>query len=87
MSERAEFCVHNWDSTIFDLQLKHNILSDIYNPILMNDIDASLQNTILRCLYAVYNMIKTMCHKVSIPIHRQFHHYVYNSPICIKDRP
>ena len=24
------------------LQLKHNILSDIDNPILMNDIDASL---------------------------------------------
>ena len=69
------------------LQLKHNILSDIHNPILMNDIDASLQNTILRCLYAVYNMIKTMCHKVSIPIHLQFHHYVYNSPIRIKDRP
>ena len=69
------------------LQLKHNILSDIDNPILMNDIDASLQNTILRCLYAVYNMIKTMCHKVSIPIHLHVHHYVYNSPIRIKDRP
>ena len=69
------------------LKLKHNILSDIDNPILMNDIDASLQNTILRCLYAVYNILEAMCHKVSIPTHHHVHHYVYNSPIPIKDRP
>ena len=69
------------------LKLKHNILSDIEHPILMNDIDASLQNTILRCLYAVYNIVKAMCCKVSIPIHRHIHNYVYNSPIPIKHRP
>ena len=69
------------------LKLKHNILSHIDTPILMNDIDASLQNTILRCLYAVYNIIEAMCHKVSIPIDSHVHHYVYNSPIPIKYRP
>ena len=53
----------------------------------MNDIDASLQNTILKCLYAVYNILVAMCHKVSIPIEQHVEHYVYNSPIPIKDRP
>ena len=71
----------------FILELKHNILSVIDNPILINDIDASLQNTILRCLYAVYNMIQTMCQKVSILTQFHVHCYVYNSPIPIKDRP
>ena len=69
------------------LKLKHNILSNIENPLLMNDIDTSLQNTISRCLYAVYNILEVMCHKVSIPTHRHIHNYVYNSPIPIKDRP
>ena len=69
------------------LKLKHNILSNIENPLLMNDIDASLQNTISRCLYAVYNILEAMCHKVSIPTHCHVHNYVYNSPIPIKDRP
>ena len=69
------------------LKLKHNILSNIASPLLMNDIDASLQNTILRCLYAVYIILEAMCHKVSIPTHCHVHNYVYNSPIPIKDKP
>ena len=69
------------------LKLKHNILSDIDNPILMNDIEASLLNTILKCLYAVYNILVATCRKVSIPIEQHVDHYVYNSPIPIKDRP
>ena len=69
------------------LRLKHNILTDVSNPHLMNDIDASLQNNILKCVFAVCNILKSMCQKISMPIPQQVHNYIYNSPILISDRP
>ena len=69
------------------LRLKHNILTDVSNPHLMNDIDASLQNNILKCVFAVCNILKSMCRKLSMPIPQQVHNYIYNSPILISDRP
>ena len=69
------------------LRLKHNILTDVSNPHLMNDIDASLQNNILKCVFAVCNILKSMCQKISMPILQQVHNYIYNSPIPISDRP
>ena len=63
------------------LRLKHNILTDVSNPYLMNDIDASLQNNILKCVFAVCNILKSMCQKISMPIPQQVHNYIYNSPI------
>ena len=69
------------------LRLKHNILTDVSNPHLMNDIDASLQNNILKCVFAVCNILKSMCQKISMPIPQQVHNYIYNSPIPISDRP
>ena len=53
----------------------------------MNDIDASLQNNILKCVFAVCNILKSMCQKISMPIPQQVHNYIYNSPIPISDRP
>ena len=69
------------------LRLKHNILTDVSNPLLMNDIDASLQNNILKCVFEVYNLLNSMCQKISMPIPQQVHNYIYNSPIPISDRP
>ena len=69
------------------LRLKHNILTDVSNPHLINDIDASLQNNILKCVFAVCNILKSMCQKISMPIPQQVHNYIYNSPIPISDRP
>ena len=38
------------------LRLKHNILTDVSNPHLMNDIDASLQNNIEVCICSVQHI-------------------------------
>ena len=87
MSQRAAVCVHNWDCPVLNSQMEHNILTDVSNPHLMNDIDASLQNNILKCVFAVCNILKSMCRKISMPIPQQVHNYIYNSPIPISDWP
>ena len=85
---KGQHFVHTIGTTQYlILTLKHNILTEVSKPHFMNDIDASLQNTILKCVFAVCNILKSMCQKISMPIPPQVHNYIYNSPVPIRDRP
>ena len=48
------------------LLVKHNILSKVTAPCLMNDIYACLQNLIVKGVFSVHNLLSSMCSKLSI---------------------
>ena len=51
------------------LELKHSILNQISYPSLMSEIDAHLQNLILKGIYAAFNLLDSMCARLSLKLH------------------
>ena len=51
------------------VELKHSILNQISYPSLMSEIDANLQNLILKGIYATFNLLDSMCARLSLKLH------------------
>ena len=53
----------------------------------MSEIDAKLQNLILKGIYAVFNLLESMCSRLSLKLNLPRGNYFFNGPVPIKDRP
>ena len=69
------------------VQLKHSILNQISFPSLMSEIDAKLQNVILKGIYAAFNLLDSMCSRLSIKLNLRRGNYFFNGPVPISNRP
>ena len=69
------------------VELKHSILNQISFPTLMSKIDAKLQNLILKGIYAAFNLLESMCSRLSLKLNLPRGNYIFNGPIPIKNRP
>ena len=69
------------------LELKHSILNQMSYPSLMSEIDANLQNLILKGIYAAFNLLDSMCARLSLKLHLPRGNYFFNGPVPISNRP
>ena len=69
------------------VELNHTILNQISFPTLMSEIDAKLQNLILKGIYAVFNLLDSMCSRLSLKLNLPRGNYFFNGPVPIKNRP
>ena len=69
------------------VELKHSILNQISFPTLMSEIDAKLQNLILKGIYAAFNLLDSMCSRLSLKLNLQRGNYFFNGPVPINNRP
>ena len=69
------------------LELKHSILNQIAYPSLMSEIDAHLQNLILKGIYAAFDLLDSMCARLSLKLHLPRGNYFFNGPVPISNRP
>ena len=71
------------------VQLKHSILNQISFPSLMSGKDAKLQNLILKGIYAAFNLLDSMCSRLSLKLKLNLPrgNYFFNGPVPIKNRP
>ena len=63
------------------VELKHSILNQISFPTLMSEIDAKLQNLILKGIYAVFNLLESMCSRLSLKLNLPRGNYIFNGPV------
>ena len=69
------------------VELKHSILNQISFPTLMSEIDAKLQNLILKGIYAAFNLLESMCSRLSLKLNLPRGNYIFNGPVPLKNRP
>ena len=69
------------------VELKHSILNQISYPSLMSEIDANLQNLILKGIYAAFNLLDSMCARLSLKLHLPRGNYFFNGPVPKSNRP
>ena len=69
--------------------IKHSYFAQTQACFTLTQEQAIIQNRLLKCIYAVFNIIKSMCSKVGIAIPKKVLHinYYFGGPIKIPLRP
>ena len=75
------------------VSFKHTILSTVDEPSMLSQRNALLQNRILKCVFSVFNIIRSMYRRVfkhdsSSPLaHKSTVQYLFSAPVPIPLRP
>ena len=77
---KTSFCV---------ILIKHSYFAQTQTCLNLSQEQALLQNRLLKCIYAIFNIIKSMCSKVGIAIPKKVFHvnYYFGGPVKIPLRP
>ena len=69
------------------LRLKHSILNQVSYPSLMSEVDAHLQHLLLKGIYVTFNLLDSMCARLSLKLHLPTGNYIFKAPVPISNRP
>ena len=69
--------------------IKHSYFAQTHTSVNLTQEQALIQNRVLKCIYAMFNIIESLCSKVSIAIPKKVLHvnYYFGGPIKIPLRP